>query len=535
LLFSLWRDAFFFLLFSYQRVFIISFLCRMCMSLAIIYSRASSGITAPLVTVETHIARGLPTFLMVGLPEAAVKESRDRVRSALINSHFEFPRGRITVNLAPADLPKEGGRFDLPIALGILAATKQIPYQKLAEYEFTGELALSGEIRPIRGVLPVALGAKQSGRRLIVPKENAQEASLVKDAMIFSAQHLLEVCAYLKGERELDRCEFLDVDIAAHDNLDLADVKGQPFAKRSLEIAAAGRHSLLLMGPPGTGKTMLASRIPSILPPLSDKEGLEIASIASISHVGFCYKNWLALPFRAPHHTSSSVALVGGGRPPRPGEISLTHNGVLFLDELPEFNRHVLEALREPLESGQITISRAGSQAIFPANFQLIAAMNPCPCGFAGSPTGQCQCSYEQIKRYMAKLSGPLLDRVDMQVEVPALPPGILGNHKGSPAESSAVIRERVVGARTKQVQRQNKPNAMLLVPELEQFCELGDEASRLLDEVMVRFNLSARVYHRIIKVARTIADLEVSDPITVAHLSEALGYRCLDRSKLTY
>jgi magnesium chelatase family protein len=502
------------------------------MSLAIVYSRASSGIAAPLVTVEAHLARGMRHFFMVGLPEAAVKESRDRVRSALLNSGFEFPRGRITVNLAPADLPKEGGRFDLPIALGILAASGQIPGHKLAEYEFTGELALSGEIRAVRGVLPVVLAVKQANRKLIVPRSNASEAGLVKQASVFSAQHLLEVCAYLKGEGKLPVCEMVEQQKPVSSELDLADVRGQPFAKRALEIAAAGKHSLLFIGPPGTGKTMLASRMPGILPHLSEQQALEVAAITSVSHAGFHQHQWQVLPFRTPHHTSSSMALVGGGRPPKPGEISLAHHGVLFLDELPEFNRHVLESLREPLESGVVTISRVAFQTVFPAQFQLIAAMNPCPCGYAGSASGDCRCTEEQVLRYFNKLSGPLLDRIDMQIEVPALPAEILGSDTTEIREVSSEVKARVIKARQWQLDRQQKANAELTVRELDVFCPLGNDVQRLLHQAMQKFNLSARVYHRVVKLARTIADLAESEYIAPAHLSEALAYRCLDRAK---
>lgn len=500
------------------------------MPLAILYSRAGSGMIAPLVTVEVHLSNGLAQLNIVGLPETAVKESKDRVRSAIMNSRFDFPARRITVNLAPADLPKEGGRFDLPIALGILAASGQIPKNKLAQFEFSGELALSGDIRPIRGTLPMVMAAASSKRELIVPFDNQMEAALVANSNTRCAKHLLEVCDYLKNQKNLPVCEWHET-LKETLQLDWSDVKGQTHAKHALEIAAAGGHSLLMMGPPGTGKTMLANRFRTILPSLSDEQALETASIASISRHGFDVKEWKTVPFRSPHHTSSSAALVGGGRPPKPGEISLAHHGILFLDELPEFQRQVLESLREPLEAGCITVSRAQFQMIFPAKFHLIAAMNPCPCGYAGSPRDECHCSSEQIKRYLHKISGPLLDRIDMQIEVARLSPKELTETQKTSCESSEVVKQRVIKARLIQIKRQGKINHKLSAPELETCCSLQQDSKKLLQQVAEKLNFSARVLHRMIKIARTIADLNQEDIIQKKHISEALQYRRLDRN----
>jgi magnesium chelatase family protein len=502
------------------------------MSIAIVYSRAAAGVYAPAVIVETHISPGLPHFAIVGLPETTVKESKDRVRSALLNSHWEFPIRRITVNLAPADLPKEGGRFDLPIALGILAASRQLPLAKLADLECVGELALTGELRPIKGILPIALAAAEQGRSLIVPEANADEAALVANLTVLPAKHLLDVCAHLSDKNLLKPYTMTPPTRDPATLPDLAEVRGQQRAKRALEIAAAGRHSLLMIGSPGTGKTMLANRLGSILPSLTLAEALEVAAVYSISSRGFQANNWRLRPFRAPHHTASSVALVGGGSPPKPGEISLAHHGILFLDELPEYHRNVLEALREPLESGHITISRASYQTQFPAHCQLITAMNPCPCGYLGDPRGACRCTPDQVRRYQARLSGPLLDRIDLHVHVQPLPKGLLSAWH-LPVETSAQVQARVITAQQKQWQRTGKLNAFLTGKILEKSCQLTAEQQELLEDTIQKLGLSARAYHRILKVARTIADLSDTDVIQTEHLVEALSYRQLDRKVL--
>ncbi len=497
------------------------------MSLALVHSRARAGVAAPPVRVEVHLSGGLPQTHIVGLPEAAVREARDRVRAAILCAQFEFPARRITVNLAPADLPKDGGRFDLPIALGILAASGQIPRDTLAGHEFIGELGLTGELRGVDGVLPAALAAARAGRILIVAPANGPEAALAREGQARTARTLLEVCAALGGQRELPLAETPPAEPMFIP--DLGDVRGQVQARRALEVAAAGNHHLLLVGSPGCGKTLLASRLPGLLPDADEAEALETAAIASVSGRGLDPARWRQRPFRSPHHTASAVALVGGGAEPRPGEISLAHNGVLFLDELPEWDRRALEVLREPLESGTVSISRAARSAEFPARFQLVAAMNPCPCGWAGDSSGRCRCSADAIQRYRSRISGPLLDRIDLHVEVPRLPPQEL--RPDAPAgEPSAQVRARVAQARAIQLARAGRLNAQLGQAETLALCRLKDADQALLEHAIDRLRLSARSMQRILRVARTIADLAGSDAIETPHLTEALGYRRLDR-----
>lgn len=499
------------------------------MSLSIIHTRARLGIQSPLITVEVHLSNGLPGLSIVGMPETVVKESKDRVRSALINSQFEFPARRTTINLAPADLPKEGSRFDLPIAIGILAASGQIPAESIDQYEFLGELALSGQLRDIKGIFPAAIACGDAKRHLITSYKNAHEAALYDACEAYGANSLLDVCNHLAGESQLTRATS-SLPKQQEYSLDLIDVKGQQLAKRALEISAAGGHNLLFYGPPGTGKTMLASRMPGIMPPLTTRDSIEVASIHSLCN--HTQPHWGEIPFRRPHHTSSAVALVGGGSQPKPGEISLSHRGVLFLDELAEFPRHVLEVLREPLESGEIHISRANIQVCYPSQFILIAALNPCPCGFFGSPSKKhyCRCSPDQIRRYRQKISGPLLDRIDLHVPVNQISSSDMDS--ASVGESSATVKARVIKARNAQQARQHTINAQLTKREMNDYCQLSKADKAFLNHAIDKLGLSSRSHDRILKTARTIADLSNSSHIEKVHISEAIALRGFDREK---
>jgi magnesium chelatase family protein len=499
------------------------------MAMATVLSRAQHGMEAPQVRVEVDLASGLPRFTIVGLPAAVVKESKDRVRAAILNCKLQMPHGRITVNLSPADLPKEGVRFDLPIALGILLASEQLPGAAFETCELYGELSLGGDIRPVKGALLAAVAAARVGHGMIVPPSNVSETMQVSGCRVAVAKHLLDVIAHATGSTPLHFARGTAPTSVASHQLDLAEVQGQLQAKRALEIAAAGEHSLLMIGPPGTGKSMLAQRLPGLLPAMNEAEALEVATVRSVAGLSREASEWRVRPFRNPHHTASAVALVGGGSMPRPGEVSLAHRGVLFLDELPEFDRYVLEVLREPLENGLITISRAARQAEFPATFQFVAAMNPCPCGYLGDVQGKCRCTSDQVQRYRSRLSGPLIDRLDLHVEVLRVPIQAMRS-KTAAIESSAEVAARVLIARELQTTRQGTANSRLSNRDIERFCVTTRAASVLLDRASTTFALSARAYHRILKVARTIADVAQTDVIDHTHVGEAVSLRVLDR-----
>ena len=498
------------------------------MGLAILHCRAQYGTEAPPVTIEVFLSGGLPTFAVVGMPETAVRESKDRVRSALISSGFDWPQSRITVSLGPAEMRKTGGRFDLAIALGILGAQRQFAPGSMDDVEVYGELALDGSVRPVLGLLPSVIKAREAGRSVILPAANVPEAMLAK-AEVFPAESLAQVAAHLAGRAAIAAAQCGELPTGSTAHADLRDVKGQPLAKRALEIAAAGGHNLLFIGPPGTGKSMLARRLPGILPELTESEALETAAVCSVAGVPVTAGEWRRRPFRAPHHSASAAAMVGGGRTLGPGEISRAHNGVLFLDELPEFNRNVLEVLREPLETGSIRLARAAAQADFPARFQLVAAMNPCPCGYLGDEQADCRCSRDRVITYRNKVSGPLLDRIDLHVEVPRPPTALLrgGDHD---AEDSASVAARVRRARRIQYERAGVANAQLEGDALQDVCDLSDEGWALLETAAERFNLSARAHQRVLRVSRTIADLSAGKKIAPPQVAEALSLRCLDR-----